>query len=359
MPADTARATPTLPPSMPPAVDERDSVAVYQNGEGSIAVRSTLLESTRPDDLEAAVRALPAPCPTPTYGTFGDRTDVVAIRCTEASPDGAFRPISLYAVHPDGWVDRIEALVDTENHTGETARTAAVAYAEALLATLTAGEAPRPVETGTITIVSACTDGDASDPLTVTLPADWVAIRDTAPEHDLVRLMRVVPLGTQRVMVAIDLTGAETEVPRVPPGSGTHRHGTLLGSDADWLVLHEEGTPLAMWQLASTISVDCGGGTTYARTMRLSLGGPTEIVDPAETVLETMALGGARGHHVSVTPIPLEVAAEEAPVEAQAEGADDHEAEEQSHLWSYAIGGASLLLLAAAMVLRGRTTRPK
>ena len=124
-----------------------------------------------------------------------------------------------------------------------------------------------------------------------------------------------------------------------------------------WLVLHQDGAPTAIRQVASEMTVDCGGGATYARALRMSLGGPTGTLDEAQRVLETLALGGSRGHRVTLADV-----SSEAPVELDApdgETEEDREMESRGHFWSIAIGATSLLLLAAALVLRGRTTRPK
>jgi len=359
LPQDTLRATPNAPPDAPPARDELDSLAVYRSTEGNLGVRATLLESTRPDDLEAAVRTLPAPCATPTYAMIDNRADLLAMRCTDVSPDGAFRPITVFAVHPDGWVDRIEGLIETTDPADEMGRAAGVEYAEAVMQTLSAGQVEQPVERGTITLARACEEGDASDPLTLTLPSDWIAIRDTTPLSSLVRMMRVVPLGTARVIVAVELSPSGTAPLRVAEGMGEHRSGTLLGQSVDWLVLQQEGTPIGMRELASELTVTCGAGATpYTSAMRLSLGGPTDRLDEAQHVLETLALGGERGHTAQLVGVSSEEPAiEEGPPETEADA--DADAEAQGHFWSIAIGGASLLLLGAAFVLRGRTTRPK
>jgi hypothetical protein len=358
LPENAVRAAAQTPPSAPPPREELDSATIVQTDEGNFGMRATLLESTRPEDLAAAVRGLPAPCTTPAYGTIGERTDLVAIRCTEPSPDGAFRPISVYAVHTDGWVDRIEALVETTNPDDTDGRTAGVAYAEAVMATLTASAAPDAVERGTIEVARACEQGEDADRITVTLPDGWIALRDAMPNGDLLRLTRVVPLGTGRAMLAIELASAGTQPPRVPEGVGEHQSGTLLGQTADWLVLHQEGSATSVRQVASEITIDCGGGSTFARTLRLSVGGPVDTVVEGQHVLETMALTTTRGHTVELAGISSEAPVEEAP-DLEAMSDEDRATEEQGHFWSIAIGGASLLLLAAALVLRGRTTRPK
>ncbi len=357
MPEDTVRAAATPPPNAPPSREALDSAGMYQSAEGNFAIRGTLLESSRPDDLEAAVRALPAPCATPTYGTIGDRTDLVAVRCADVSPDGAFRPISVYAVHTDGWVDRIEALVETHDPDDGVARTAGAEYAEAVMATLTAGQAPDAVERGTIELARACVDGEAADPITLTLPEGWIALRDDLGNGTLVRITHVVPLGTERAMLAVEVAPAGTEPPRAPEGVGVLAPGTLLGAPVQWLVLHQDGAPTAIRQVASEMTVECGGGATFARALRMSLGGPTGTLDEAQRVLETLALGGSRGHRVTLADV-----SSEAPVELDApdgETEEDREMESRGHFWSIAIGATSLLLLAAALVLRGRTTRPK
>ncbi len=358
LPEDTLRAAATQAPNAPAAREELDSAAVVRTPEGNLAIRGVLLESTRPDDLAAAVRTLPAPCPSPTYGTLGERTDLVAVRCTEASPDGALRPLSVYAVHPDGWVDRIEAMVETTDPDDEAARTAGIAYAEAVMATLTPGPAPDAVERGTIEIARACEADGAADRLTITLPDGWIAMRDTMGTTELVRLTHVVPLGSERPMLAIELSPAGSEPPRVPEGVGALRAGAILGSPVDWLVIEDEGQPTSVRQVAAELTVDCGGDARYARALRLSLGGPRATVDEGQRILEALTLGSTRGHTAELTAVSSQAPAIDE--SALDEGSDeDRAAAQQGHFWSIAIGGASLLLLAAALVMRGRTTRPK
>lgn len=356
MPESTARAVATPPPNAPPSREELDSAGLYQDPDGNFAVRGTLLESTRPDDLAAAVRALPAPCATPSYGTIGERADLVAVRCTEPSPDGAFRPLTVYAVHTDGWVDRIEAMVEPHDPEDSIARTAGGEYAEAVLATLSAGEAPAAVERGTIEVARACVEGEAADPLTITLPSDWIAIRDTLGDGQLLRMTRAAPLGGDRAMVAVELAPAGTPPPRAPEGVGTHATGTLLGSTVDWLVLHQDGAPTAVRQTASELTVECGGGASFARALRLSIGGPTATLDDAQHVLETLALGGGRGHAATLSEVSSEAPTDDV---AAAEGASDDEdaaLEAEGRSWSIGIGVGSVVLLAAALALRARAS---
>lgn len=363
MPETTARAAATPQPGAPTPREALDSVGVYESpNEGNFAVRGTMLESTRPDDLEAAVRSLPAPCAAPEYGRVGDRTDLVAVRCSEPSPDGALRPLSVYAVHSDGWVDRIETLLETTNPDDAAARTAGVAYAEAVIATLRADSSTDAVERGTVEVARACEADGAADTLTLTLPEGWVAIRDPEPDGVLLRLMSVVPLGGERAIAAVQLVPAGSEPQRVPEGVGVLEPGQLLGNTVEWLVIHQDGAPTGVRRLATEVTVDCGGGATFARALWLSVGGPTATLDRGQRVIESLALGGGRGHTAAVAVVSSEAQVVEPDVDDDAAGGRaevDRETERQGHFWSIAIGAGSLLLLGAALVMRGRTTRPK
>lgn len=357
LPESTLRATPEAAPGLPPPREALDSAGLVQIPEGNFGIRGTLLESTRPEDLAAVVRTLPAPCPTPTYGTIGERTDLVAVRCVDVSPDGALRPITVYAVHPDGWVDRIETLIETTDPDDDMTRASGVEYAEAVLATLTPDAAPDAVERGTVEVARACEQDDQSDPITITLPEGWIAIRDTLGAISLLRITQVVPLAAPRAMVAIELAPSGTAPTLVPAGVGQLVHGTILETQLDWLAVEQTSVGTGVRRLTMELSVDCGSGESFARAMNLSLGGPMATLDPAQHVLETLSFGTARNHTLGVTFVSTQ-----APPEAEVPelaSAEDREMDEQGHFWSIAIGGASLLLLAAALVMRARTTRPK
>lgn len=355
LPEDTSLAPTTGGPSGFHAPQTIDGIATVSTPEGHLAVRATLLETTRPTDLEAAVRATPPPCASPSYGTLGDRTDLVVIRCTEASPDGALRPLVAFAVHTDGWVDRIETQIEVSGPASEEARASAVAYAEAVLASLRAEEATPDVERGTVQLAEVC--NDTPDPLTITLPEDWVATRQVVGGTTLVRATQLTPMGAPRAMVAIELSPAGTEPPRVPEGAGTLHDGALLGGAVQWLVVESPSEDAGLRQLASEITVDCGASGTWARALRISIGGPRDRLAAAQTLTETLALGTEHARHATLAAVSSE-APVEPPLPLEGETEDD-EAVRVGHLWSYAIAGVSIAMLIAALVLRGRNTRPK
>lgn len=362
LPESAAPAFVQPPPGQPVPRAEIDGLIMLETDEGHFALHATLLESTRPDDLAAAVRGLPPACATPTYGTIGERTDMVVERCTDVSPDGAFRPLIVFAVHPDGWVDRIEALVETTSPDDEAGKAAGAAYAEAVMATLVAalpmGGDPA-VTRGTVELDRACTAGEEADALTFTLPEGWIAMRDGSSATTLLRMTHVVPLGTPRPMIAIQLVAAGTEPQRLPADVGTRHESRLAGESMEWLAVEQAGEQ-GVRRAAAEITIDCGGGSTYARAMSLSIGGPTGTLDDAQHIVETFAIRSDRGHALSLAPVSLVAAPEEAvALDAGGETEEDRAAERQGHFWSIAIGAGSLLLLGAALVMRSKTTRPK
>src|SRR5262249_31734376 len=146
---------------------ELDTVAMVTVPEGHFAIRATLLETSQPADLEAAIRQTPSPCLSPTYGRLGDRSDRVVIRCSDPSGDGAFRPLVVFDVPPDGWVDRLETQIETTDPTDSAARTEGVLYAEAAMATLQPEDAAPAVERGTIELGRACEASGTGDALTM------------------------------------------------------------------------------------------------------------------------------------------------------------------------------------------------
>ncbi|MFO0686146.1 MAG: hypothetical protein U0234_29055 [Sandaracinus sp.] len=355
LPDDTSLSPTTGGPSGFHAPQTIDGIATVSAPEGHFAIRATLLETTRPADLEAAVRATPPPCASPTYGTLGDRTDLVVIRCTEPSPDGALRPLVGFAVHTDGWVDRIETQIEVSTGASEEAHASAVAYAEAVLGSLRAETAEPDVERGAVALAEVC--NDAPDTLALALPEDWIATRQTVGGTTLIRATQLTPMGAPRAMIAIELSPAGTEPPRVPEGAGVLRDGSLLGGAVRWLVVESPSDPAGLRQLASEITVDCGASGTWARALRISIGGPREQLAEAQTITETIALGSEHGRHATLAAVSSEAPVEPPlPLEGDAEG---DEAVRVGHLWSYAIAGVSIAMLIAALVLRGRNTRPK
>jgi hypothetical protein len=323
---------------------ETDGVVVLESPEGHFAVHATLLNATRPTDLEAAVRTLPPPCEAPTFAPLADRTDAVTVRCAAPSPDGTFRPIVVFAVHTDGWVERFEAMIETSDPGDTTARDQAVVFAEAALTTLRAEDVPAAVERGTIELQRGCVSGSDFDAFTLTLPEGWIAMRNEQAGGALLRIMPVVELGAARPTLAASLEPAGTPPSRVPPGLGTLRTSALLGGNVDWLVIEPEGEPQGMRQVAADLTVSCGDEGTFARALRLSAAGPQTSLDEAQRVLETLTLTSARGHHATLDVIPSEQ-----PVHEDADAPP-----EDGHVLSIAIGGASIALLVVALALRAR-----
>lgn len=353
LPEDSSLAPTTGGPSGIHAPQTIDGIATVSAPDGHFALRATLLEATRPTDLEAVVRATPPPCASPTYGTLQERTDLVVIRCTEPSPDGAFRPLVAFAVHTDGWVDRIETQLEPTDAASEAARTDGVAYAEAVLGSLRAEQAAPDVLRGTVELASVCSE--TPDALSITLPEGWVATRQSALGTTLVRITQLTAMGEPRAILAIELSPAGTEPPRVPEGAGTLHDGSLLGGAVRWLAVESPTEPSGLRQLASEISVDCGGGD-WARALRISIGGPRERMGEAQAIAETIALGAEHGRHATLAAVSSEAPVEPLPLEGDGEG---EEAVRVGHLWSYAIAGVSIAMLIAALLLRGRNTRPK
>ena len=355
LPEDAIPAAIAGDPTGPTPREELDGLALLNTTDGHFAIHATLLEATRPADLAAAIRTLPAPCADPTYAPLGDRTDVLTIRCTTPSPDGAFRPIVAFAVHTDGWVERFEAMIETSDPDDTRARDEGVVFAEAVLMTLRAEDVPAAVDRGTIELGRACESEGAFDALSLTLPDGWVATRQNLAGGQLLRILRVIPLGEGRAMLAVDLAAAGTPPPRLPEGMGTLRASALLGEPVDWLVAEASGQ--GMRQLAVELVIDCGGGATYARALRLSTGGPSASVDEGQHILESLTLRSERGHHVALEAVSSEAPPIEDPAVGDVSAVEDDGA--QGHFWSIAIGGASLLLLGAALAMRARSTRSK
>jgi hypothetical protein len=347
-------------PHGPMARAELDGVAQLASPEGRFAVRATLLEASRPDDLAATVATLPQPCAGASTGPLGERTDAIAIRCTTPSPDGAFRPFVVYAVHTDGWVERFEAQIETTDPLDAAARESGVAFAEAVLATLRAEDAAPAVERGTIEVAQACAEGDVHDTFTVTLPEGWVATRQSMPGATLVSFFHVVPLAQPRPVLALTVAPNADMLSLLPAGAGTPRSSTLLGARVDWLAVGDASGARGMREVAVDLTVDCGGGDSFARTMQLSVGGPEAMLDEGQHVLESLALASTRGHTAVIAGRSTEAPVVEddgAAIAAQAR--EDEAAQASTHLTSMIIGGISLAMLAVAMWLRGRTTRPK
>ncbi len=341
-----------------PTRAELDGIATMRTDDGRLSVRATLLSATRPADLEAVVRALPAPCTTSAIGPLADHEGVVSIACTEPSPDGAFRPLVLYATHTDGWVDRIEVQLDIDEASD---RALALAFATAVAASLRAEAAAPAVERGTVEIARACVAGEAADRFTVTLPEGWIATRLGDEELTVLQFVRVGEVGARRPIASISFASGAMPPARIPAGAGTPREGTLLGSSVEWLEVSGPPDQPGLRETALELSVACGGdGPAWTGTIQLSVGGPAGMLDEGARVLETLALSSDRGHTVSTTGLGTE---EEAPPpetsEAGATDEEDAEMQRTSHLWSMGIAGASLALLAIALVLRSRTTRPK
>lgn len=334
---------------------ELDGIAAMRAEDGRLAVRATLLYATAPADLEAAVRALPAPCQTPTIAPLADHEGVIAITCSEPSPDGAFRPLVLYARHTDGWVDRLEVQLETDEVSDPTQ---AMAFANAVASSLRAEDVAPAVERGTVGVTRACVSGDAGDPLTVTLPEGWIATHQGDLNLELVQLVRIAELGTPRPIASIVFSPVGAPPARIPAGAGAPHAGSLLGTDVEWLEIVGPGNAPGIREVALGLSVDCGGGAPpWTGTIQLSAGGASSTLDEGTRALETLSMGGERGHTVVVTAIGTE---EEAPPEAQLDtSAEDAAAEQTSHLWSMVIGAVSLAMLVLALVLRGRATRPK
>ncbi len=333
-----------------------DGVAAMHDEEGRLAVRATLLFATRPEDLEAVVRTLPAPCDAPSIATLPGHEGVIAITCTEPSPDGAFRPLVLYATHTDGWVDRIEVQLETDEASDPAA---AMAFATAVASSLRAEDVAPDVERGVVEVTRACVAGEASDPFTVTLPEGWIATRQGGEELAVLQLMKATALGTPRPLASIALTPLGAPPARIPAGAGAPRAGSLLGTSVEWLEIVGPADAPGMREVAVAVHVECGGDAPpWGGTLQLSAGGPSSLLDEGTRVLESLAMAGDRGHVAVATPIGTE---EEAipELEPSASDAEDEAAAQTSHLWSMGIGAASLLLLLLALVLRGRTTRPK
>jgi hypothetical protein len=353
---DASTAAAVADPRGPRSRAELDGVATIRGDDGRLAVRATLLSATRPADLEAVVRALPAPCETPTIAAFPGHDGTVAISCTEPSPDGAFRPLVLYATHTDGWVDRIEVQLETDAAT-DTA--AALAFANAVATSLRAEDVAAAVERGTVELARACEEGSAGDALTITLPEGWIATRQGDAQLMMLQLVRVGELGVRRPLASIAFSPLDAAPARIPAGAGTPRAGTLLGHDVEWLEIVGPPEMPGIRELALGLSVACGeGATPWTGTVQLSAGGPSAMLDDGTHVLETLAMHSDRGHTVDVTPLGTE---EEPAPEAPAidTTAEDEAAEQTSHLWSMVIGAVSLGLLVLALVLRSRGTRAK
>jgi hypothetical protein len=163
--------------------------------------------------------------------------------------------------------------------------------------------------------------------------------------------MPIVALGSSRPTLAASLEPAGTPPPRLPPGMGTLRASAVLGAPVDWLVVEADDETQGMRQVAADLSIDCGGGSTFARALRLSAAGPRTSLDEAQHVLESIALMSSRGHHASLAVVPSEQPVLDG--EASAATHDD------GHLWSYAIGAVSVVLLAVALVMRARGAAAK
>jgi hypothetical protein len=333
---------------------ELDGIATMRAEDGRLVVRATLLFATAPADLEAIVRTLPAPCATPTIAAFPEHAGWIAIRCSEPSPDGALRPIVLYATHTDGWIDRIEVRLEIDEATD---RAAATAFADAVVATLRAEDVPAAVERGTVEVARACVAGDAADPFTVTLPEGWIATRQQGGELAMIQIVRVAELGGRRPIGSAVFSPTGAVPARIPAGAGTPHAGRLLGSDVEWLEISQGDDAPGIREVALALSVACGADAPpWTGTLQLSAGGASSTLDESTRVLETLAMGSDRGHTVTLTTLGTEE--EPLPEDAMpVASGDDEAAERTSHLWSMGIGAVSVLLLVTALVIRSRTKR--